>query len=184
MDLTKGDMLIMSGEGTGEGTIERYEGARTIKAIRARLSRERAGGDRWAEAWIDMLIDDSYGDTVYGKLNADLGEIIDQRAIPASAIRTNPAAILGRKGRAVNSPAQQAASRAAGKAPVKPGSAPRGRPKAGTVWVAPGEGATAGELRIAGLFVRSSLCDVERTRLALTGEPINAYDQRRADTLA
>lgn len=43
---------ILSGEGE-QGTRETYEGARTVKAIRARLTRERAGGDRWAILIID-----------------------------------------------------------------------------------------------------------------------------------
>lgn len=95
MDLTKGDMLIMSGEGTGAGTIERYYGARTERAIRSRLSRERCHGDRWAEAWIEEPEhDDGSGNTVYGKLGKGLDEIVDMRSIPASVIRDNPAAQL------------------------------------------------------------------------------------------
>jgi hypothetical protein len=88
MDLNTGDMVIMSGEGTGEGTIERYEGKRTPAAIRSRLSRERAGGDRWADAWIETRRG------VYGKLSKGLDELVDRRSIPAAAIRVNPAAIL------------------------------------------------------------------------------------------
>ena len=87
MDLTKGDMLIISGEGDGPGAIERYEGARAAKAIRSRLSRERAGGDRWAHAWIG-------GDGTYAKLGTDLESTGDQREIDESDIRVNPAAQL------------------------------------------------------------------------------------------
>jgi len=39
------------------------------------------------------------------------------------------ASLMGKKGRAVNSEAQQKAARENGKRPVKPGSRPRGRPK-------------------------------------------------------
>mgnify|MGYP003443630295 CR=1 FL=1 len=40
-------LVIVSGEGT-MGTVEPYTGARTIGAIRVRLQRESANGDRWA----------------------------------------------------------------------------------------------------------------------------------------
>lgn len=43
---------IVSGEGNA-GTAEAYTGARTASAIRAQLTRERAGGDRWAFVRID-----------------------------------------------------------------------------------------------------------------------------------
>lgn len=49
---TTATITIVSGEGTGEGTSELYDGERTIDAIRARLAKERSGGDRWARAWI------------------------------------------------------------------------------------------------------------------------------------
>ena len=38
---------IVSGEGEN-GTAEEYTGAKTVRAIKARLTRERCGGDRWA----------------------------------------------------------------------------------------------------------------------------------------
>lgn len=38
---------IVSGEGT-MGTVEEYNGKRTVKAIKARLTKERCNGDRWA----------------------------------------------------------------------------------------------------------------------------------------
>ena len=100
MDLTKGDMLIISGEGDGPGTIERYEGKRDAAAIRRRLSRERAGGDRWADAWIELpgVVDVVWGaavpHAVYGKLGRSLSDVVDQRAIELSAIHINPAAQL------------------------------------------------------------------------------------------
>jgi len=45
------EIHIISGEGE-QGTTEIYYGARTLRALRARLTRERAGGDRWARATI------------------------------------------------------------------------------------------------------------------------------------
>lgn len=47
-----GVVEIISGEGE-QGTRETYTGARTVQALRARLSRERAGGDRWAILVVD-----------------------------------------------------------------------------------------------------------------------------------
>lgn len=41
------DLAIVSGEGE-VGTVEPYTGARTARALRARLTRERCRGDRWA----------------------------------------------------------------------------------------------------------------------------------------
>ena len=38
---------IVSGEGE-IGTVEEYNGKRTIKAIKSRLTKERCNGDRWA----------------------------------------------------------------------------------------------------------------------------------------
>ena len=47
-----GRIEILSGEGE-YGTEQRYTGARTVRAVRARLTRERAGGDRWAILIVD-----------------------------------------------------------------------------------------------------------------------------------
>ncbi len=38
---------IVSGEGEN-GMVEIYTGVKTVRAIKARLTRERCGGDRWA----------------------------------------------------------------------------------------------------------------------------------------
>jgi hypothetical protein len=43
---------IASGEGC-EGTMEDYEGIRSIPAIRYALKQERCNGDRWATVYID-----------------------------------------------------------------------------------------------------------------------------------
>lgn len=42
---------IVSGEGE-VGIREPYAGARTLRAVKARLTRERRGGDRWARALV------------------------------------------------------------------------------------------------------------------------------------
>ena len=45
-------ITIISGEGE-IGTREDYTGKRTVRALRSRLTKERAHGDRWAYAEID-----------------------------------------------------------------------------------------------------------------------------------
>lgn len=103
MDLTTGDMLILSGEGDN-GSWERYFGARTAKAIRSKLSRERCGGDRWASVWIETGKDD-LGNTAYGKLDASFDGIVSQRSVEQDDIRENPAARLAslKRGRSASS---------------------------------------------------------------------------------
>ena len=46
------DIYVISGEGE-QGKRERYLGKQTCCALRARLTRECCGGDRWAVAEID-----------------------------------------------------------------------------------------------------------------------------------
>ena len=43
-------IIIQSGKGT-TGSYELYAGKQSDHAIKLHLSRERAGGDRWARAW-------------------------------------------------------------------------------------------------------------------------------------
>lgn len=43
---------IVSGEGA-QGKAEPFTGKRSLRALRARLTRERCGGDRWAFVYID-----------------------------------------------------------------------------------------------------------------------------------
>ena len=43
------EIRIVSGEGA-VGASEIYSGKRTIRAIKMRLTKERCGGDRWANA--------------------------------------------------------------------------------------------------------------------------------------
>lgn len=45
------EIRIVSGEGE-VGTSETYNGKRTIRAIKMRLTKERCGGDRWAKALV------------------------------------------------------------------------------------------------------------------------------------
>jgi hypothetical protein len=65
-------IFIVSGEGDG-GTYHRelYTGKRTQRAIKARLTRERCGGDRWACAEMCMDWDNEAGPVV---LNMETGE--------------------------------------------------------------------------------------------------------------
>jgi hypothetical protein len=56
---------IISGEGE-TGTVERYDGKRTIKAIKLLLAKERQYGDRWAKAVIYSHIND------YGPVGVDI----------------------------------------------------------------------------------------------------------------
>lgn len=51
--LAGGDVRIISGEGE-VGSIHAYDGTKTISAIRQRMGRERAGGDRWARGQIKI----------------------------------------------------------------------------------------------------------------------------------
>jgi hypothetical protein len=45
-------IYIVSGEGE-QGTSEVYEGATSVRALKSRITRERAGGDRWARIDVD-----------------------------------------------------------------------------------------------------------------------------------
>jgi len=73
-----GSIIIFTGEGE-EGTWEKYTGKRTVRAIKARLTRERCGGDRWVSVWLLQGNDDD--DTVYDCLDLDTGGIVDTRNI-------------------------------------------------------------------------------------------------------
>lgn len=63
-------ILVISGEGEGPGTVEAFEGRRTLRAIKARLKKERCGGQRWARAvayshtdgWCDVYINVETGE--------------------------------------------------------------------------------------------------------------------------
>lgn len=54
------EIRILSGEGEA-GTSEIYTGKRTIRAIKMRLTKERCGGDRWANARV-FLYSNDFGD--------------------------------------------------------------------------------------------------------------------------
>lgn len=46
------ELKIISGEGEN-GTVEIYTGKRTARAVKARLTKERCNGDRWATLEVD-----------------------------------------------------------------------------------------------------------------------------------
>lgn len=54
------EIRIVSGEGE-VGTTEIYNGKRTLRAIKMRLTKERCGGDRWAKAKV-FSHSNGYGD--------------------------------------------------------------------------------------------------------------------------
>lgn len=56
----KNEIVIISGKGAGPGHVERYEGCGSDRALKARLTRERCSGDRWACALI-YSHDNEYG---------------------------------------------------------------------------------------------------------------------------
>lgn len=45
-------VTIIAGEGVGGGTAKTFNGARTLRAIKMRLKKERCNGDRWAFAHV------------------------------------------------------------------------------------------------------------------------------------
>lgn len=47
--VTAKDIIIISGEGSGQGTVEKYHGTGSIKALRRRYNKEICGGDRWCK---------------------------------------------------------------------------------------------------------------------------------------
>lgn len=83
-------IIITSGEGDGEGVSEVFTGRRTLRAINARLTRERFGGARWARAevysgyeirdWPDLFVfcdledgqERTYDQTFLASLKIDL----------------------------------------------------------------------------------------------------------------
>jgi len=83
---------IISGEGDGEGTRELYSGSVSARALKARLTRERSGGDRWA------------------RLEVELDGCPPERCLPYQAVEMlarDPAAVaLGRKGGKKGGPAR------------------------------------------------------------------------------
>lgn len=43
------NIVIISGEGDGEGTIENYKGTGNVMALRRRYNKEICNGDRWCK---------------------------------------------------------------------------------------------------------------------------------------
>ena len=77
--ISTGRVLIMSGEGEVGRTVE-YHGTRTTRAIRARVARERCGGDRWCYVYVRMH------DDVYAMLDVYTGDQSCEREIPSNLI--------------------------------------------------------------------------------------------------
>jgi len=69
-------ILILSGEGDGPGSFEPFYGRRTLRALRRRLKKERAGGDRWARA---IVVPESGPAWV---INEETGELVDYAEVP------------------------------------------------------------------------------------------------------
>ncbi len=59
-------IIIVSGEGEC-GTVETYNGKRTMRAIKLRLTKERCGGARWAKAKVYSHTND--GGDVYVEID-------------------------------------------------------------------------------------------------------------------
>ena len=79
---------IVSGEGTGQGHRQRYEGAMTVLALEARLTRERCGGDRWARVEVETATRHSEETTPVEALAAyqrSIVDSLDSDAAPFSA---------------------------------------------------------------------------------------------------
>ena len=57
---------IVSGEGT-VGTAEAYTGKRSVRALKARLTRERCNGDRWARAEVLVSPETEASPAVYAE---------------------------------------------------------------------------------------------------------------------
>lgn len=55
--IAQNDIFIISGEGEN-GNLSIYDGKRTIRAIKMRLTKERCSGDRWAKAKVFSHIND------------------------------------------------------------------------------------------------------------------------------
>lgn len=69
MEINKNEIRIVSGEGE-MGTVEVYNGKRTQRAVKARLTRESCKGDRWARA-IQYSHTNDHGDV---GVNLETGE--------------------------------------------------------------------------------------------------------------
>jgi hypothetical protein len=87
MDLEGRSIIIVSGDGT-----VRYDGKKTARALRNRLSRERCHGDRWADAWVclDVRPDPAAGVSlwpVYYRLGQDMEPTGEGRQINPAVIR-------------------------------------------------------------------------------------------------
>ena len=65
-------IAIISGEGTGPGTVEEYKGKRSQQALKSRLTRERCHGQRWARGIGSTEQHDIFGQPI--GINIETGE--------------------------------------------------------------------------------------------------------------
>jgi general stress protein YciG len=128
IDITKGRIAIFSGEGE-VGSWSEYTGKRTERALKAKLTRERSHGDRWAYAYIETDMMDKYtGLTAYMEIHWEKDQY-DNDVLREGEMRTpnldnldtsRAAATLGRKGGQARSEAKTAAARENGKKGGRP----------------------------------------------------------------
>lgn len=62
------EIRIVSGEGT-IGNAETYNGKRTVRALKSRLTRERCNGDRWARAEVLVSPETEASPAVYAEVS-------------------------------------------------------------------------------------------------------------------
>jgi hypothetical protein len=82
-------IYVLAGEGTGSADFMQYKGAVTSRALKARITRERAGGDRWVRTWTwDGQTRDSDGTPVFSEFRIEGGQVewLDRRSVPESAM--------------------------------------------------------------------------------------------------
>lgn len=128
IDLTKKRIAIFAGEGDC-GSWSEYTGARTEKAIKTKLTKERCHGDRWAYAYIETDQINKYTGEIgyqeiywekdqYGNDTLRTGEM---RSPNMSELNISAAAsTLGRKGGLVKSEKKAVAVRENGKKGGRP----------------------------------------------------------------
>lgn len=123
MDISKGDILILSGEGDN-GIFARYYGKRTRKALQLMLGEERAGG-RWARLWIECpdVEDQSQSGVVYAEIyetenGFERGS--DQRTLSIEQITIDPVREAARAMGSIKSKSKAVAARINGRKGGRP----------------------------------------------------------------
>ena len=61
------DLAIVSGEGE-QGVVEPYKGTRTVRALKARITRKLCGGSRWARVEYRTGRADAFGNAEWAVL--------------------------------------------------------------------------------------------------------------------